>query len=360
MRNKPDTRTFFDSNSRMTPPLMPEQQAENDGRYGHIDALKGAGILLVVFGHYIEQASSRSEILHSAYIDIYSFHMPLFVFLSGIFARESLRSRDYQKIIWTLFFPLVVFQFIYIVVGRLTDWYSYSVFAPYWLLWFIASMIGWRILLPLFASPIGLIVSLAGAVLAGYDNSVGYALSASRTIYFMPFFIFGHLYGMQLVEIARKHRGAFIILFVACLVAVTLWWENGLHGAALTGSHNYDSAPPNDEFPGLARLLVILLSTATLLGFCALVPTGPRALRSLGERSLSVYLIHGLVVMITVSAGLLAIIPGFLLIPACLAIAVTVAALTSLLDGPMRRIFRPPPHRPALHDPIPRWLSRFH
>jgi fucose 4-O-acetylase-like acetyltransferase len=68
--------------------------SSTSGRYGHIDALKGAGILLVVFGHLIEKPSAQSILLQMVYTGIYSFHMPLFVFLSGIFAREVLKSRD--------------------------------------------------------------------------------------------------------------------------------------------------------------------------------------------------------------------------------------------------------------------------
>ena len=90
------------------------------GRHGQIDVLKGAGILLVVFGHLIEKPSAQSVLLQILYTDIYSFHMPLFVFLSGIFARDTLEARDYRKIAWTLFFPLLVFQLVYLGVARLT------------------------------------------------------------------------------------------------------------------------------------------------------------------------------------------------------------------------------------------------
>ncbi|MGB3417677.1 MAG: hypothetical protein WBA36_13460, partial [Mesorhizobium sp.] len=236
------------------------------GRYGHIDALKGAGILLVVFGHLIEKPSARSVLLQTLYIDIYSFHMPLFVFLSGIFARATLDSGDYRKIVWTLFFPLVVFQGLYLAAARLTDWYSYSPFTPYWLLWFIASLIGWRLLLPLFASPAGLAVAVLGAVFVGYDGAVGYALSAARTIYFLPFFVLGHLYGLPLVKLAQRHRFVFACLFVAVMSAVTLWWANGLDGSALTGSRDYGAASPSPAYPGLGRLLVLSLGLGGVLG----------------------------------------------------------------------------------------------
>ncbi|MBN9066194.1 MAG: hypothetical protein J0H60_06870, partial [Rhizobiales bacterium] len=274
--------------------------------------------------------------LQSVYTDIYSFHMPLFVFLSGIFASETLKSRDYQKIVWTLFFPLGVFQFIYLGVGQLTDWYSYSPFTPYWLLWFIASLIGWRILLPLFASPAGLAVALLGAVFVGYDDAVGYALSAARTIYFLPFFVLGHLYGMQLVALARRYRLASSCLFGLSMLIVTVWWLNGLDGSTLTGSHDYDSAPPFLAYPALGRLLVLSLSLAGVLGFCALMPARSTILQWFGERSLSTYLLHGLAVMVLISAGMADLIPQPLLLPVLAGAAILMAAATATLDGFMR------------------------
>lgn len=295
-----------------------------------------------MLGHFIERPAAGSLLLNTIFTGIYSFHMPLFVFLSGMFARETLASRDYSKIIWTLFLPLIVFQPIYVAVGYVTGWNSYSPFAPYWILWFIASMIGWRILLPLFASPAGLAVALFGAVFAGYDSGVGYALSASRTIYFLPFFVLGHLYGQQLVNMAQKRRALFACLFAAAMLVVAFWLRHGLDPAALTGSHDYESAPPDSSFPALGRLLVILLGLAGLLGFSALVPRQWRALEWLGERSLSIYLLHGLVVMVVMSEGMTELIPWALLPPTLVVLTVIVCATTATLDAPMRRIFSPP------------------
>jgi fucose 4-O-acetylase-like acetyltransferase len=312
------------------------------GRDGHIDALKGAGILLVVFGHLIEKPSGQSALLQTLYTDIYAFHMPLFVFLSGIFARETLKSRDYQKIAWTLFFPLVVFQLIYLGAAQLTGWYSYSPLTPYWLLWFIASLIAWRLLLPLFASPVGLSLALLGAIFVGYDDAVGYALSAARTIYFLPFFVLGHLYGSQLVALARRYRLAFSCLFGLSMLAVTVWWLNGLDGSVLTGSHDYDSARPFTSYPGFGRLMVLSLSLAGVMGFCALVPDRSTVLAWFGKRSMSIYLLHGLIVMFLVSAGVLDRVPYPLLLPAVIVASLLVATASATLDRFMRRLFSPP------------------
>ena len=47
-------------------------------RREYIDILKGLGILLVVFGHYMEQYRLGSHLIGAAFISIYWFHMALF------------------------------------------------------------------------------------------------------------------------------------------------------------------------------------------------------------------------------------------------------------------------------------------
>lgn len=317
-------------------------------RNTHLDALRGAGILLVVFGHVIEQPSAGSPVLESIYVGIYSFHMPLFVFLSGIFARERLEGRDYSKIVWTLVLPLVVFQLAYIGMSRLTGWYAYSLFTPYWLLWFIASMIFWRLLLPLFASPAGLAVAIAISVAAGYDDGIGYTLSVSRTLYFLPFFVVGHLYGEPLVAMAQRHLLAFALLFATCVGAVLAWRMLGLNPGALTGSRDYTSGAADADYPALARLSLLLLGGAAAVGFAAIVPARAAMLGWLGERSLAVYLLHGLVVMALVASGAPALIPQALLLPGLALVSLLIALATAPADRPMRRLFSPPQQRRSL------------
>lgn len=318
------------------------------GRNTHLDALRGAGILLVVFRHMIEQPSAGSPVLQSIYVGIYSFHMPLFVFLSGIFARERLERRDYSKIVWTLALPLVVFQLLYIGMSRLTGWYAYSLFTPYWLLWFIASMIFWRLLLPLFASAAGLAVAIAISVAAGYDDGIGYTLSVSRTLYFLPFFVVGHLHGEPLVAMARRYPLRFALIFCAAVGAVLAWWKLGLDPAALTGSRDYTSGAADADYPALARLSLMLLGGAAAVGFAAIVPARAAMLGWLGERSLAVYLLHGLAVMAFVASGAPALVPPTLLLPGLALVSLLIALATAPADGPMRRLFSPPRKAPRL------------
>jgi polysaccharide biosynthesis protein PslL len=58
-----------------------------------IDVVKGIGIILVVFGHNWISLKGNREIFRV----IFSFHMPLFFFLSGIFLKESTPLRVFLK-----------------------------------------------------------------------------------------------------------------------------------------------------------------------------------------------------------------------------------------------------------------------
>ncbi|HIG2625646.1 TPA: acyltransferase family protein, partial [Klebsiella pneumoniae] len=73
-----------------------------------VDYAKGIGIILVVFGHanrglYSSGIYISPEIYH--YLDnvIYSFHMPLFFFLSGLFFVSSIKNRSKKVFLWSKF-----------------------------------------------------------------------------------------------------------------------------------------------------------------------------------------------------------------------------------------------------------------
>lgn len=67
-------------------------------RIDALDTAKGLGILLVVFGHawrgnYAAGLGISDPVFESVDRAIYSFHMPLFFFLSGLLFWETLQKR---------------------------------------------------------------------------------------------------------------------------------------------------------------------------------------------------------------------------------------------------------------------------
>ena len=68
-----------------------------------IDIIKFVGIFLVILGHSISAANKEFEVFRNF---IYSFHMPLFIFISGYLYRKRGIAND----IITLLFPYFIYQ----------------------------------------------------------------------------------------------------------------------------------------------------------------------------------------------------------------------------------------------------------
>jgi fucose 4-O-acetylase-like acetyltransferase len=123
--------------------------------------------------------------------------MPLFIFVSGYFAKTV----NFKKII-NLFLLLIIFQSIYKIIYLLSDmdfWWAYKI--PYIQLWYLLSMIFWYLIsLPLVKIKITkqtkytiLLFLLCIGVLSRFIPIDGYLLSYRRTLGFAFFFFLGFL-----------------------------------------------------------------------------------------------------------------------------------------------------------------------
>lgn len=88
------------------------------GRIKSIDIAKGIGIILVVIGH-----TGISSSLPGLFHWIYSFHMPLFYFLSGVCFKQEMYKNDirqYLRYRWrNLLLPFIVFNCITFFILKL-------------------------------------------------------------------------------------------------------------------------------------------------------------------------------------------------------------------------------------------------
>lgn len=99
-----------------------------------VDYAKAIGIVLVVYGHvarglfnaHVPMDEPTYQAVDTA---LYSFHMPLFFFLSGLFFFDSLRKRGAPGLVWnkvdTLVYPYLVWSILQgtveVVLGRWTN-----------------------------------------------------------------------------------------------------------------------------------------------------------------------------------------------------------------------------------------------
>lgn len=157
-----------------------------------IDNIKGMLILLVVLGHMLETELGYG-MNKSLYVVLYSFHMPLFVYTTGYFAKFNP-----GRLVKNLLYPYVVFQTLYLLFEKfvLGNQVNFQYTSPYWILWYLFAVIIWTMLLPLFTVThryrvVLLLLSCFAALFAGYMDSIGRFLSLSRIFVFFPFFLWG-------------------------------------------------------------------------------------------------------------------------------------------------------------------------
>lgn len=164
------------------------------------DSLKFVLIFFVVYGHTIESYAPSGSVNRAIYNLIYTFHMPLFIFVSGRFSQIKDKEK-YKKGIIKLFETYLVFHIIWqlIVFASGKDFNILKFIAfPSWSLWYLVSVIWWRVLVlmipekilkgrPLKIIAISFFVSILGGVIPANSH-----FSLQRTMAYMPFFFMGY------------------------------------------------------------------------------------------------------------------------------------------------------------------------
>ncbi len=270
----------------------PVERARNP----HADNARFVLIALVVIGHGMGQLREHSPLLKAAYHFIYLFHIPAFVYLSGSLSRTDFGVRQGLRWLSTLILPLLAFQAIYQGWNAwlLQQPFSYHVTVPYWLLWYLASLACWRLLLPpMLALGRPLLVACAIAILAGYAGDIGYPFSLSRTLVFLPFFIAGHRFGLDLPGSRRTAAAALLLL------AALAWLIRNIDPVWLYGSAAYPG-----PWGGPLRAGLLLASSLGVWAVLRLAPRKPGPFTAMGRHSLAVYLTHGLLINAATALGL--------------------------------------------------------
>lgn len=262
-------------------------------------------IVCVFVGNAIEPLIKDIAALHTLYVWIFTFHMPLFVFVTGYFAKANLRGHSGRKLMLQIGFQYVIFQSLYSILDVTlfqVQNIQHSFFTPYLLLWFLASHLCWRVLLIVMNkwTPLQqLALSLALGVVVGYLQVDGAWLSLSRTFVYLPFFIAGYHFSFANLEkiFTPLIRLLTLVLAVVLFGGVALW-GNQLDAGWLYGSMTYAQMGHHEWYAGLYRLALYVLQFLAAIAFLSFVPLQESKLTDLGRRTLYVFLLHGFIIRI--------------------------------------------------------------
>ena len=171
----------------------------NKERDYFFDNLKAVLIFLVVLGHFLLPIHGESVLVVVKRL-IYVFHMPLFVFVSGYFAKKIYKNGQYnfKKILYLIkayIIFVIAIQIVYALCG-FRDFSEINFFSQSGAPWYLFAMIVWYLTIPVIRKykeiPV-LIVTVALALIAGYFKNIGDFLCMSRILVFGPFFYLGFL-----------------------------------------------------------------------------------------------------------------------------------------------------------------------
>jgi fucose 4-O-acetylase-like acetyltransferase len=318
------------------------------------DNAKFLAIVLVVIGHALEPVRD-THLAVSSYVFIYSFHMPLFIMITGYFSRGFTEANDRtRKLVVSLLAPYVIFQFAYIAFERL---YGHDlriqIFDPYGLLWFIVAVLVWRLSTPFWQRvrwPLTIAVVIS---LWSYVYPLPGELDIQNTVGMVPFYVAGLLLKPAHFELLKQRavRAAAVVV----LLGTAAWaWLYGrqlnlawLYWGTSIGSK--DVSVPT----GLVIQLGMLAGGAVLaFAFLAVVPRRQRWFSRLGANTLYVYLLHGFFVLGCRYQGWYE--PAWLhtVVGTALVVALSVAVATVLSTPQVKRVFSPV-LEPKLH-----WVFR--
>ena len=195
-------------------------------RDNYADFLKYFLIWTVVLGHFIN-LYQYSRGYGGVFNCIYSFHMPLFVFISGYFSKHINAYK--RKSIDTLIYPFALFQLLNIVYTIIIpiEPLSGNVFYPYHQNWYLIALFWWRSFSPyknFFKDKVVIITTVIISLGIGFFPEWSGFMGLYKTAYFLPFFIIGSYCNDLSIFINRllKHKTIWIIVFVTIMSLLLL------------------------------------------------------------------------------------------------------------------------------------------
>ena len=254
-------------------------------------------IVLVVIGHFIEPCYDQNPFLYELKWGIAAFHMPAFIFISGYFSKKV---PSVKKLVGGLVIPYFVYEVIYyllytFVLDKETELYFTR---PKFTLWYLMALCAWRVAAPVVRKlPYHLPVSVAAGLAVGLIG-IGNFLSIPRIVFFFPFFLAGMEFDSAWLAGFRNLKGYIGALGILGSMAVFLFtdeYHRRLSVKIFYGRYSYEELGLASVEGILIRVVCYGISFMLIYLFMLVLPTEKKSYSYLGERTMAVYIFHGLI-----------------------------------------------------------------
>ena len=282
------------------------------------DTAKFALITLVVVGHFLEtfilgEYSATSRFV-GVFIWIYSFHMPLFIFISGLFLRSFPKDAAFPA---RRVMMLVMLGFALKAVKVIFFWFQYAhetgfqllgEGGPAWFFFALAAFVAFAWLLREFKSVPVLLLAIGIGIAVGYDSSIGDYLYLSRIAVFFPFFWLGYaLEPSRVLALTNKlwvRISAVIVLLGFAWLSIVHTDQIVLIRYLFTGRNSYENIGIV-EYGWVIRLGVYAISALMCVAVIAITPRREiPVITAFGSRSLQIFFWHFVVINLVATTGI--------------------------------------------------------
>lgn len=258
------------------------------------DNLKFFLIILVVIGHFIDPYVGYSNVLKNMFFFIYSFHMPLFIFVTGYFSKGFYKNKNVKanKII-----TYIILYLLIIGVEYITGDHSLSLFGRDTPAWYLLATTIWLVLIPItdkIKPSIMLIVSFIIGICSGYDASIGDFMALSRVLVFYPFFLLGYYTTEENIKkLTVKENILPALIFILIIILIVFNNDFNIYRFRLlvTGRNSFKVVGLGLS-GGLYRFIYYIFVPLIGMALIILTPKKKMFFTKLGERTLQVYVLH--------------------------------------------------------------------
>ena len=257
----------------------------------YLDSAKAVLIFFVILGHCITRLGENSECITLLFNLIYSFHMPLFVFVSGYFFNPNKGRSSIIRNCIELFSTYLLFQLIWNII-RPPHSLS-SVLSPAVTLWYLLCLVYWKLILLFAKNWIDaklLICVVLLSILVGFVP-IGTQLSFQRLFTFFPFFVAGNLLRGRLLVKIKDFLKKWVSIGLLIAVIVGLSFIDTQWKWLLFGDCSYYDFPCRLVVAPLFRFGYYVFASFLSVLIMALIPDR-RILASIGTKTMTIYLFH--------------------------------------------------------------------
>lgn len=275
------------------------------------DNVKFLAIVLVVIGHAIDKLAQieGNHFEASLYSAIYSVHMPLFIFISGLFLKPMDKQSKFpaQKVL-SFFFIGIILRIINSVVrlmlGMKPDYSILIMTDNYtWFMSATAAFIALTWLLRRLNAKVVLFVAFVIGCMAGYDNNLGDKFALMRITVFFPIFLLGYYLTPDMISKLASKRWIKVLSAVVVVGFLALWffkWNIAMFFRPLfTGRNRFSVLGEYSGFGALFRIACYLISICLGFSVICLIPNRNFGyLTKMGTKTLQIYFWHRMILLV--------------------------------------------------------------